>query len=579
MDVRSAFSKGTRIGLVPGDLLAGLPIGLFAGLFVVLAATLLACSAPSTSKVKSVRQQSFTIIALAELRGTIEPCGCNSDPLGDIARTAEIVTSLRAQGKPVLVVDGGSLLYTAPQPSKLLMAQEKLRSELIAEVYANDLKVAAVGLGPHDFAEGKNKVRPARQAANVARDIGIAIEEPKIENVGGVPVGIFGVVAPDALAALGVKPSDPVEAAKQAVATLRGHGARVIVGLAYMLDSEAKPLARKVPGIDFLVIARNAPEPDQTKSAPSRVGDTFVVAPANRGQIVTRLDVTLREGQDGPLHDALGESRAAVELTKLDKQIAELTANLATWKADPDASSKFVTDKEAELERLSTRRESLDASPTQIPPEGGFFTMTQIRINKELACHVAIQKAKQAFDKAAGAANVAAAADVKPLAVLPGKPVYAGIEACSECHEEQVEFWKKTKHHQAWETLDTLGKQFDYECIGCHVTGWDKPGGATLAKNEALRDVQCEQCHGAGSLHIDGDGDPEHITREPPESTCKQCHNKEHSDTFDYTAYLRDVTGEGHGPEFRAKLADGKTGHELRSAALAGKVKGKNCLK
>lgn len=579
MHVRSAgFAKALSSGRRPVSA-SGPMSTLMAVLTSGAMLALVSCSAPSTSKPKKVEERSFTLIALAELRGTIEPCGCNSDPLGDIARTAEIVASLRAQGKPVLVVDGGSLLYTQAKIPEHLMAQERLRSDLIYKIYQNDLKTAAVGLGPNDFGDGLQAIRPARQAANVDPASGVPIEAPKLVDVNGTQVGIFGVVAPDALSAVAVQASDPTSAAQNAVADLRARGAELVVALAYMLEPEAKRMARAVPGIDIMVVARNAPEPDKIKDAPARVGDTVVVAPANRGQIVTRLDITLRKGQDGPLSDAMGESRAAMELAKLAKDIEALQGKLSEWKADENADQGFVARKEQELAGLRQRRQSLTRSPLQIPDRGGFFTMTQIRINKGLPCHVEIQKAKQEFDKAAGAANVAAASGRKPPEPAEGQAGYEGIDACEECHEEQVAFWQKTKHQQAWETLDTLGKQFDYECIGCHVTGWERPGGANLAVNESLRDVQCEQCHGPASRHIDGDGDPEFITREPPIETCVQCHNKEHSDTFEYSAYLRDVTGDGHGHEYRQKLGDGPTGHELRSAALAGKVKGANCIK
>src|SRR5437588_5862849 len=53
----------------------------------------------------------FTLFALAEVRGQIGPCGCTSDPLGDISRTAKLVEAARAAG-PTLVVDAGSLLYS-----------------------------------------------------------------------------------------------------------------------------------------------------------------------------------------------------------------------------------------------------------------------------------------------------------------------------------------------------------------------------------------------------------------------------------------------------------------------------------
>src|SRR5689334_17275862 len=54
--------------------------------------------------------QTISLFALAEVRGQIEPCGCTTDPLGDLARTARLVAEARARG-PALVVDAGSLLY------------------------------------------------------------------------------------------------------------------------------------------------------------------------------------------------------------------------------------------------------------------------------------------------------------------------------------------------------------------------------------------------------------------------------------------------------------------------------------
>jgi hypothetical protein len=61
---------------------------------------------------------------------------------------------------------------------------------------------------------------------------------------------------------------------------------------------------------------------------------------------------------------------------------------------------------------------------------------------------------------------------------------------------------------------------------------------------------------------------PETIVRAAPIDVCLECHTPEHSDTFDYGAYLRDILGEGHGAPERAKLGAGPTGHELRAAGL-----------
>ncbi len=539
------------------------------------------CSASSNGG-KSASETAFSLFVTTELKGTIEPCGCNSDPLGDIARTSELITALRRDGRTALVVDAGSLLYSEVETPEHLRAQETLKADLITDIYRNTLEAVGIGLGPYDLSAGAAAVKPPRQVANLAADSGVALEPPKLVDIGGTKLGVFGVASPVALQSSGLKLSDPAAAAREAIETLRRRGARVIVGLAHMTRREAVELARAAPGIDFLVIGQNAPEPPKIKRAPTQVGSTYLVRPANRGQVVTRLDITLRDAS-GPLVDAVGEARAKSEIAALGDKITRLEADLAKWKADPSADPDFVAAKERELADLSKNRATLRASPTQIPDKGSYFTMAQIEIKKQLACHPEIQQAKQSFDKAAGTANAAAAKGKKPPAPNPGQAGYAGVEECEMCHAEASEFWNKTKHFHAWKTLVDVGKELDYSCISCHVTGWDQPGGSNLAYNEPLRAIQCEVCHGPGSLHVENDGEetPMTVRRTPEESLCVTCHNHEHSDTFDFQAYLRDVTGPGHGAEFRKKLGEGPTGHELRSAALekAGKNIGTNCLK
>ena len=46
----------------------------------------------------------------------------------------------------------------------------------------------------------------------------------------------------------------------------------------------------------------------------------------------------------------------------------------------------------------------------------------------------------------------------------------------------------------------------------------------------------------------------------PPPAPAPRCHTEQHSDTFQYEAYLRDIIGPGHGGAARAKLGDGPDG-------------------
>ena len=527
--------------------------------------------------------KSFSVFAVAEMRGQIGPCGCTSDPLGDIARTAKLVETARAQG-PVLMIDAGSLLYSKVPVPAHLEAQEELKADLLAKTYKDSLRVGAIGLGPMDLAKGPDKLRFPRQAINVGPDAKIAAEAPKIIEIGGTKVGVFGVIAKDAVAGLAV--TDPVAAGKATVADLRKQGAQVILGLVQAANKkDAVQLIRDIGGVDLTIVGlgATAPEPERVETEATKVGDGWLVIPGNRGQVVSRVDITVRPGA-APLVDAIGTGAAAARLASIDKQLTALDADLAKFATDPDADKAFVAQKKTERAELAKERDRLKANPLAAPPAGSYFTLDQIRINKTLACDVAVQSDVTAYFRAAGEANVKAAAGRAVQVPAKGQAGYVGTEACSDCHSDAVDFWKTTRHAQAWKTLEERGQQFDFDCISCHVTGWEKPGGSNLAHNDTLRDVQCETCHGPGSIHVAKGGEerPPAVWRTPPDKLCEtQCHTKEHSDTFALQPYLRDVTGPGHGADLRKQLGDGPTGAQLRKAALdkAGRTLGAGCVR
>jgi hypothetical protein len=404
----------------------------------------------------------------------------------------------------------------------------------------------------------------------------IAVAEPHVVQAGKVKLGIFGVTAPSAVKGA----SDPAAAAKAAVDRLRKDGAQVVVGLAYLQKKDARDLARKVAGIDFLIVGQNAPaEPARVSDMADQVGTTWLVQPANRGQVVSRIEIAVR-GAGGPFADAVGPARVPL----LEAKLADAKQELARFEKDPAADKGFVASKKQEVAALEKELAALRGSPLRIPDKGSWFTLEQVRIRRKLACDVPTQAKKKELDKAIGEVNLAEAKKKGPPAKAPkGTAGYVGMEECTFCHKEAAAFWKTTVHAKAWQTLVGVGKDLDYDCVKCHVTGWEQPGGSNLAFNESLRDVQCEVCHGPGSLHVAADGKEKKssLVRAPAEDVCLRCHTHDHSDTFDYQAYLRDVTGKGHGEAFRAKLGEGKVAHQLRAAALekAGREIGAGCQK
>ena len=101
---------------------------------------------------------------------------------------------------------------------------------------------------------------------------------------------------------------------------------------------------------------------------------------------------------------------------------------------------------------------------------------------------------------------------------------YLGAELCIRCHQSEGEQWKTTSHSVAWKTLTDGGNDAKVECIGCHVVGYRKQGGFQAAADAPkLGNVQCESCHGMGTMHESFANPKKTVT----EQTCVECHQGE----------------------------------------------------
>ena len=131
------------------------------------------------------------------------------------------------------------------------------------------------------------------------------------------------------------------------------------------------------------------------------------------------------------------------------------------------------------------------------------------------------------------------------IAPVPGQPTYVGVNACSKCHAEARAFWDGTRHAHAYSTLADQEKQFNLDCVSCHVTGYGATGGSTVTHVDKLKDVQCEVCHGPGSFHA---AKPQEARLPiPAGDACVTCHHSPHVEGFDPVSKMAMVIGPGHG--------------------------------
>ncbi len=506
----------------------------------------------------------------------MEPCGCTSDPLGDVSRLAALITDARKGGGGVALVDAGGLLYPEGSISRRERASADLRAEFLAAQFQR-IGLLGAALGETDVAAGPGHIRPPRLVSNLTGAPAM-IAPARVEKVGGIALGLLGVSEATVAAAINATALDMTEATRRDVASLRAAGAEFVVLLAAVDKPIARKLARDV-GADVVVLGKRV---GAGMARMEKIGTTFLVAPADEMQRVGRLELVLRAapraGGTLDLKDGGGPEAAGLRRDEINRALERLRVGLKKWTSPPRAAGTqatkddatdgaFVASKKREVDELEAELRRLQA-PWTPPATGNYATNALVPLRRSLRQDRMVVAAMKKLDQRIAAVNLKQA--TPPAPPEAGRPFYVGTSKCAGCHDSSVAFWKKTGHAHAWKTLVVGGKQADYKCIGCHVTGFGQVGGGTLGFTKKLESVQCETCHGPGSVHVaaEGNEEPLAIKRDTPETVCLECHTEQHSDTFRFEAYLRDIVGPGHGNKRRENLGPGPTGHELRSAAL-----------
>jgi hypothetical protein len=150
--------------------------------------------------------------------------------------------------------------------------------------------------------------------------------------------------------------------------------------------------------------------------------------------------------------------------------------------------------------------------------------------------------------------------------LVPKEPgTFVGVDQCKDCHQKAYDVWIKTGHATALASLTEgrpeekpewkVDRQFDPECLACHVTGWSpqdalryKSGFVSLKETPQLANQQCENCHGPGSVHVAAELAFQKTKNAPPDlesaraemretRACDECHDHDNSPHFEYDKY------------------------------------------
>ncbi|HEY1339056.1 MAG TPA: hypothetical protein VGF59_16185, partial [Bryobacteraceae bacterium] len=136
---------------------------------------------------------------------------------------------------------------------------------------------------------------------------------------------------------------------------------------------------------------------------------------------------------------------------------------------------------------------------------------------------------------------------------------YVGIASCTLCHsgglaENMATSWSKTAHaHLFTDGVNGVASDhYSASCIGCHTVGYDTTAGAVnggfddiatklswvlpvpqkagnweaMPKElQNVANIQCENCHGPGSVHANSGGTTLAISKTLGSGDCAQCHD------------------------------------------------------
>lgn len=522
------------------------------------------------------------LVVVTDLKGYLEPCGCTSRPLGGIDRMAAEVGRLRGDGVPTVLVAAGDLLFDGGGDYEIhrpgAETQQIWKAETLVDVLERLELAAAVpgGLdlrfGPATFASLEERADFPMLGAGVtvavpstgedaggesdggtmALDAGpaatpaartLALPDHVLLEVGGLHVGVVGVT--DMTVAGRRDPSvsapDDLEArASEAARALRAEGADVVVVLVRGPRRAARRIASQVAEVDFVI---EGGLDEASPHLPAVTEHGALVHAGRQGQSLVVVEL-YRRGEASGWTDVSAWTREA-ERARLEEQAAALRARIAEWERDSQVAASDVAEQRSRLAELEAEARALLAVPAA---PGNAFSARLVELGPEAPRDPAVTELLATFDRRVNVHNRDAFASWTPERPAAGQPSYTGSIMCGGCHEQEVQWWRRTPHGRAYATLVQRNKQYNLSCVGCHVTGYGRPGGSTVSHVGALQDVGCESCHGPGSMHVvSPEGAAVNVRRGTEEGTCLGCHTPEHSDTFDYEAYRQTLIVPGHG--------------------------------
>ncbi len=458
------------------------------------------------------------IVLTGQMHGYLQPCGCSRPQLGGLERRFELIQELQARA-PVTAADLGDL---GPTQRSFIADQDKHKFEAALQMLAK-MPYAALAIGPSELAMPLDQALGRTQNYKPPVVVMGNFQDPDqlypemfqpytvVETKpNGLKVAYVGLLS-DALIAEStardpaLKWTPPAEALPGLLEALKEKQADLRVLLWQGSNADAKKLLEAFPQAFHVVLSRA--DADVAPALPTRLGppdkETLLVNIGHKGRSVAIVGVEKQP-----------------EWPKLSYQMVDLVEGYEL----PDDQTNPVRELMRDYVLAVYRNDYYSRFP----------------------------RSKHAVQQLEGM----------------GEATFVGSDSCQKCHPTAYAVWHGSKHRQAYHYLvedgrpiaelvraneppRRIGRQYDPDCMMCHVTGYGLEGGfISEEKTPMLLGNQCENCHGPASLHVQfGDkakhdlstvkkyAAPLRLTIGQSEGKCRICHDADNDPHFDLEKY------------------------------------------
>ena len=455
---------------------------------------------------------------------------------------------MKKGGGEILLLDTGNLLFRKPLQAETKRRDALLRVDLLIQSY-NEMGYDVVNVGEKDLMMGLKFLSDVTEKATfslvsanlVDKKTGKGVFKPYvIKDIATLKIGIFGLLDDTFNSTLqerdpGLSILEPFSTLKALTKSLR-ESCDLIVVLSQLGESKDRKLARENPQIDLILGGGG----ESKRAVIERVNEVPIYRLEPRGGYLGLVNYSLVDTKK-PIKFLISSERDEMEkrLERLISRSIQIKMEIAKSGKQDEMKLKelkFLESKQKELEKTLLAFEEKNfykhvASPVQLT------VADDLKIIKKLETYRA-ESAKLYKPIVAGLLEKELS-EKEMIARIPKTSPFVGAISCKRCHEVNYRNWLKTKHAKASQTIAASPKYAQEECLICHSTGYRKMGEYATAADIPfyLKGVQCEACHGEGRGH------PERgkIEKKVTLGACRNCHTKDQSPTFNYTAYLEKI--------------------------------------